>query len=151
LGAIVGPASAFLLLNALHHRYPPLFALTLIPSLTAAAVIAFLVKEKERKPVPHISFGQRLRLLPSAYRKFVAAVGLFGLGAFAHTMLILLATQKLAPKLGPGKAASAAVALYVLHNAFYASFAFAGGWLGDRLPKKWLLAGGYLLSAVMSF
>jgi len=80
----------------------------------------------------------------------VLAVGLFGLGAFAHTMLILLATQKLAPTLGPAKAASVAVALYVLHNVFYASFAFVGGWLGDRFPKKWLLAGGYLMSGAMS-
>ena len=151
LGAIVGPASAFLLLTLLHHRYPALFALTLIPSLVAAALIAFLVREKERKPVPHISFGARLKLLPSAYRKFVGAVGLFGLGAFAHTMLILLAAQKLTPILGQTKAAGAAVALYVLHNVFYASFAFLGGWLGDRLPKKWLLAGGYFMSALMSF
>src|SRR6266404_7593361 len=60
LGAIVGPASALFLLQALQHRYPPLFALTLIPSLIAAGLIAFLVKEKERSPVPHISFGERL-------------------------------------------------------------------------------------------
>ena len=149
-GAIVGPASAFLLLGALNHHYPTLFALTLIPGLGAAAVIGFLVKEKERAPVSHISFGARLRLLPRAYRKFVVAVGLFGLGAFAHTLLILLATQKLTPTLGPGKAASVAVGLYVLHNVCYASFAFIGGWLGDRFPKKWLLGGGYLMSALMS-
>src|SRR5947209_9040853 len=31
VGAIVGPASALCLLQALHHRYPPLFAITLIP------------------------------------------------------------------------------------------------------------------------
>src|SRR2546430_284302 len=35
-GAITGPASALLLLPALQYRYPPLFALTLIPSLSAA-------------------------------------------------------------------------------------------------------------------
>jgi MFS family permease len=150
VGAIVGPASAFVLLQWLNHRYPPLFALTLIPSLMAAGLIAFCVKEKERKPVPHISFGASLRLLPRAYRKFVMAVGLFGLGAFAHSLLILLATQKLTPTLGPAKAASLAVALYVLHNVFYASFAFIGGWLGDRFPKNRLLAAGYGMSALMS-
>jgi MFS family permease len=150
LGAIVGPGTAFLLLHALHHSYSALFALTLIPGLMAAVLVGWLVKENERKPVPRISFGARLSLLPAGYRKFAGAVGLFGLGAFAHTMLILLATQKLTPSLGPAKAASAAVGLYVLHNVFYASFAFAGGWLGDRLPKKWLLAGGYLMSATMS-
>jgi MFS family permease len=149
-GAIVGPATAFFLLEALHHRYSLLFALTLIPSLAAVGVIAFLVKEKERKPVPHISFGERLRRLPSTYRKMLVGVGLFGMGAFAHTLLILLATQKLTPTLGVTKAASIAVALYVLHNVFYASFAFVGGWLGDRFPKNRLLALGYLMSAAMS-
>ena len=149
-GAIVGPATAFLLLQAFNHHYPTLFAVTLVPSLIAVALIAFLVKEKERTPVPHISFGQRLRLLPRAYRKMLLGVGLFGLGAFAHTLLILLATQKLTPTLGVLKAASIAVALYVLHNVFYASFAFIGGWLGDRFPKNRLLAAGYLMSAVMS-
>lgn len=151
VGAIVGPASAFFLLEALHHRYPPLFAFTLIPGLVAAACIAVLVKEGERKPVPHASFGARLRSLPAAYRKFLLAVGLFGAGAFAHTLLILLATQKLTPVLGATKAASIAVALYVLHNVFYAAFAFISGWMGDRFPKRFLLAGGYLVAAAMSF
>ena len=150
LGAIIGPTSAFFLLQALNHRYPALFALTLIPGLAAAALIALLVQEKERKPVQHISFGARLRTLPKPYLKFLVAVGLFGLGAFAHTLLILLATQKLTPMLGPAKAASIAVALYILHNVFYATFAFIGGWLGDRFPKKILLAGGYVMSAIMS-
>jgi MFS family permease len=42
MGAIVGPASAFVLLEVLHHRYSLLFALTLIPSLAAVGVIVFL-------------------------------------------------------------------------------------------------------------
>lgn len=150
LGAIVGPATAFLLLPAFHHHYPSLFAVTLIPSLIATALIVFVVKEKSRMPVPHISFGERLRMLPAAYRKFLVAVGLFGAGDFAHTLLILLATQKLTPVLGPTKAASAAVALYVAHNLFYAAFAFIAGWLADRLSKPRLLAGGYGLAALMA-
>jgi MFS family permease len=150
LGAIIGPATAFLLLIAFHHHYPWLFAATLIPSLIAAGLILFLVKEKERKPVPHVSFSQRLRMLPAAYRRFVLAVGLFGVGAFAHTLLILLAAQKLTPSLGATKAASVAVALYVLHNIFYAAFAYIGGWLGDHFPKNKLLALGYTLAALMS-
>ncbi|MBI5244670.1 MAG: MFS transporter [Elusimicrobia bacterium] len=150
MGAIVGPASAFFLLQAMDHRYPPLFAMTLIPSLIAAGLIAFLVKEKERLPVPHISFGERLRMLPAAYRRFLVAVGLFGAGDFAHTLLILLATQKLTPALGAAKAASAAVALYVLHNVFYAAFAFAAGWLADRFKKSHVLAAGYFLAALMA-
>ncbi|HWW88052.1 MAG TPA: MFS transporter, partial [Vicinamibacterales bacterium] len=123
LGAIVGPASAFVLLAAFHHDYRLLFAVTLIPSLTAAAMIAFAVREQERLPVKHLSFGRRLQLLPAPFRRLLLGVGLFGLGAFAHSLLILLATERLTPTLGAAGAASAAVALYVLHNVFYASFA----------------------------
>ena len=64
--------------------------------------------------------------------------------------MILLATQKLTPTLGATKAASVAVALYVLHNIFYAAFAYIGGWLGDHFPKNKLLALGYSLAALMS-
>lgn len=150
VGAIVGPASAFFLLQLFHHHYPSLFLFTLIPGLTAAAMIAFLVKEKERKPVSHISLTESLRSLPGTYRKFLIGVGVFGAGDFAHTLLILLATQKLAPLLGAPRAASIAVGLYVLHNIFYASFAFVAGWLADRYDKRLLLSAGYFLAALMS-
>jgi MFS family permease len=150
VGAIVGPASAYLLLRALNYRYPALFALTLIPGLLAAGLIGFLVVERGRAPVPHIAFGESLRRLPSAYRKFLVAVGLFGAGDFAHSMLILLATQKLTPTLGPAKAASVGVGLYLLHNVFYAAFALVAGWLADHFKKNWVLAAGYGLAALMA-
>lgn len=150
LGAIVGPATAFFLLQALNHHYPTLFALTLIPGLAAVALIAFVVIEKDRAPVPHISFGESLSGLPTRFRKFLVAVGLFGAGDFAHTMLILLAMQKLTPTLGEAKAASIATGLYVLHNVFYAAFSMIAGWLADRINKGRLLAAGYFLAALMA-
>jgi MFS family permease len=150
VGAIAGPASAYFLLRAFHHHYPPVFGLTLLPGLMAAALVALVVKEQARAPVPHISFGERLRMLPPAYRRFLVAVGLFGAGDFAHSLLILLAARELAPSLGAAKAASAAVALYVLHNVFYAGFAFVAGWLADRFNKIRLLAAGYALAALMA-
>lgn len=149
-GAIIGPATAFLLLPVFHHHYPTLFAATLVPGLLAAVVILFLVKEKERKPVAHISFGARLRLLPQPFRKFLVAVGLFGAGDFAHTMLILLAAQKLTPQFGVAKAASIAVGFYLLHNVFYAAFAPLAGSLADKFKKQYVLAFGYALAVAMT-
>ena len=149
VGAIVGPATAVLLLQVFHHHYPSLFAATLVPGLIAAGLIAFAVKEEERLPVAHISFGEKLRALPGVFRRFLVAVGLFGAGDFAHTLLILLATQRLAPVYGIGKAATFAAALYVLHNIFYAASAFCAGWMADRMDKRRLLAGGYALAAAM--
>jgi MFS family permease len=150
LGAIIGPLSALILLQISAHNYRFLFLCTLLPGLLAAAVIAFFVREDKRAPVPHISFGERLRLLPSLYRRFLVAVGLFGSGDFAHTLLILLATQKLTPSLGIARATTIAVTLYVLHNIFYASFSFIAGWLADRMRKNLLLALGYALAGLMA-
>jgi MFS family permease len=150
VGAIAGPATAFLLLDLFHHHYPTLFAATLIPGLAAAGLMAFVVQERARQPVSRISFGERLRLLPAPYKKFLLAAGLFGAGGFAHTMLILLATRELTPRFGAAKAASVAVALYVVHNIFYAAFNYIGGWLADRFAKKWLLAIGYGMGALMA-
>jgi MFS family permease len=149
-GAIVGPATAFILLGALSHNFHKVFFLTLIPGLLAATVIIFLVKEKERKPVAHISFGERLRALPKNYRKFLVAVGFFGAGDFAHSMLILLAAQKLMPQFGAAKAASIAVGFYLLHNIFYAASAPIAGWLADKFKKQFVLASGYALAAIMA-
>ena len=150
IGAIVGPTSAFFLLAAFHYHYPTLFALTLIPGVGAAACIAFLVQEKERKKVSHVSFGERLRSMPKPYRKFLVAVGLFGAGDFAHSLLIYLATLKLTPTLGPAKAASIAIALYVVHNILNAASAPIAGWLADRFKKPLVLSAGYALAAVMA-
>jgi MFS family permease len=150
LGAIVGPLTALWLLAIFPGKYRIVFVLTLLPGVVAAALISLVVQEKDRTPVPHASFGDRLRLLPRGYRRLVIAVGIFGAGAFAHTLLILLAIQRLTPSLGAQGAASAAVGLYVLHNIFYAAFSYVAGLLADRFPKNRLLAAGYALAALMA-
>jgi MFS family permease len=149
-GAIIGPATALALLQLVEGDYATLFTLTLIPGLAAAALIAFAVQERARAPVPHITFGESLRALPSRFRRFLVAVGLFGLGDFAHTLLILLAVQTLTPEHGAVAAGSIAAALYVLHNVLYAACSMLAGWLADRYDKRVLLAGGYGLAAAMA-
>jgi MFS family permease len=150
VGAIAGPATALLLLAVFAHDYRRVFLATLIPGLLAAALIAFLVKEKERKRVSHISLTERLRSLPPPYRKFLVGVGFFGAGDFAPTLLILLATQKLTPQFGAARAASIAVGFYLLRNTLNAACAPLAGWLADRFAKKLVLAAGYSLAAVMA-
>ena len=150
IGAIAGPATALVLLPLARQRYRTVFALTLIPGLAAAALLAFVVKEKERRPVPHVSLGASLRALPPRYRKFLLAAGLFGMGDFSHTLLLLLAVQKLSPVLGPASAAASAAGLYILHNSVNAAAALLAGRLADRLNKGGLLAAAYGLAVVMA-
>lgn len=148
-GAVIGPASAVLLLTRFDHHYPSVLGFTLVPGLAAAAAIAWFVKERARVAVPHISFGARVAALPPSFRRLLVAVGCFGAGDFAHSMLILLATQRLAEAYGPAKAATLAVSLYVLHNVLYAGFAYGAGWLADRFDKRKLLTAGYGVAVLM--
>jgi MFS family permease len=149
-GAIVGPLTALALLQMIGPEYPTLFALTLIPGLLAALVIAWFVKEKARVAVKHISFTESLKSLASPFRRFAVAVGLFGLGDFSHTLLILLAVQSLTPAWGLAHAAAISAALYVLHNVVYAASSLGGGWLADHFDKRRVLAASYALAACMA-
>jgi MFS family permease len=115
------------------------------------ASFAFLVREKPAEPKPQFSFWKGLRALPKNFRWFLGAVGIFGLGDFAHSLLILYATQALTPSRGKTTAASIAISLYLLHNVTYAASAYLSGWLGDHVRRRsWILAGGYAIAVMMA-
>lgn len=147
LGAIAGPLTALWLLEQTQHNYRRVFLWTLLPGLLAVAAFWTLVRERPTTRSVHASFFSGLRALPTSFRGFLLAVGVFGMGDFSHTLLILYAARQLTPSLGAGKAASVAIGFYMLHNVSYSASAYAGGWLGDHLPKrKIVLAGGYTLA-----
>lgn len=150
LGAIVGPLTALWLLGQTGGDYARVFLWTLVPGTIAVAVFAILVREQPLAAPAQISFREGLRQLPHSFRWFLLAVGVFGLGDFAHTLLILYATRVLAPELGEAKAASVAIGFYLLHNMFYSGFAYLGGWLGDRRSHRVVLVGGYAVGAGMA-
>ena len=151
LGAIVAPVTALWLLQVTSHNYHRVLAWTLVPGILAVLTIGLLVRERPNRQPATASFWFGLRQLPQSFRRFLLAVGVFGLGDFSHTLLILFATQALTPSHGKAVAASIAVGLYLVHNAFYAAFAYLGGWLSDHVPqRRAVLAAGYGLAVVMA-
>jgi MFS family permease len=151
LGAIVAPITALWLLHLTSHNYHRVLAWTLVPGILAALTFGLLVRERPNHQPATGSFWFGVRQLPPSFRRFLLAVGVFGLGDFSHTLLILFATQVLTPTYGRALAASIAVGLYLLHNVFYAAFAYLGGWLSDRVPqRRVVLAVGYGLAVVMA-
>jgi MFS family permease len=122
---------------------------TLLPGLVAAALMAWVIREGARVTVRRVSLGQALGQMPGRYRRTLVAVGCFGAGDFAHTLLILAASQLLAPVFGPPEAAVLAGLLYVFHNAVYAAAAYPAGHLGDRLGHRRILGLGYALSTLV--
>ncbi len=149
VGAIAGPLTALWLLEKTGHSFQKVFLWTLLPGLIAVASFWLLVRERPIDARPQQSFLGGLRNLPFPFRRLLLGVGVFGAGDFSHSMLILYASRMLAPGHGLARAASLAVALYTLHNVFYAGSAYASGWLSDHVPqRKVVLASGYALAGV---
>ena len=134
VGAIAGPLTALWLLNVTSHSYRKVFLYTLIPGLLAVVIFALLVRERPIARKETKSFLVGLRALPIPFRRLLLGVGIFGAGDFSHTLLILYASRMLAPAHGTARAASIAVALYTLHNVFYAASAYLSGWLSGSAP-----------------
>jgi MFS family permease len=145
-GAVVGPALALLLVATVGLRWT--FALTLVPGLAAALLIAFAVREKEHPPQPHVRLWGGMKALPGDFRLFLVGVGVAGLGDFSNTLLILWATEAFSVRYGLGQAATLAMLFYVGYNVVYTASCYVSGSLADRLPKKWVLAAGYALAVI---
>jgi len=154
LGAILGPLAGVALLARLHPQaadpaspFRTIFLLTLVPGLGSGFAFAAMVRET-RRDLPAPKFWIAVRNLPVPFRRFLVGVGLFGMGDFAHTLMILAATQLLAPTHGLADGAEIAALLYVVHNVFYAGASYPIGALSDRWGRRGLLALGYLAGAL---
>jgi MFS family permease len=144
-GAVVGPLLALALVRRLGYR--AVFAATLVPGLLSVLAFASAPEIGRRRT------RERLRAslagLPPRFRRFLVAVGLFGLGDFARSLLILRAAQLL-PGHGPWRRGETAIALYVFHNLVHALAAYGIGALAARLGARRVLAAGYLAFAAMA-
>ncbi len=145
-GAVIGPILALLLVATVGLSWT--FALTLIPGLAAALLIAFAVREREHAPQPHVRLWGGIKMLPGDFRSFLAGVGIAGLGDFSNTLLILWATQAFTAQYGLEQAVKLAMLFYVGYNIVYTISCYVSGSLADRLPKKWVLAAGYALAVI---
>lgn len=149
VGAIIGPAIALALVGVMALRH--IFLIAFIPGAVTVLLVVFAVRDIPRAPQPHLRIRQSLRALPRSFWRYVGAVGLFGLGNFAHTLLVLRTVALLAPRYGDVAAGRMGIGLYIFHNVVYAAASYPIGALGDRMSKKWILLCGYALFGIMCF
>jgi len=154
LGAILGPAVGTALvawlgstLAAVSPTMPFRFVLlvSMIPGILAVISFATLVHDPGGTPNPRLPFLGTLSKMPSSFRRYLLAVGIYGSGDFAPTLLILAATQSLSSSHGLTEAGAFAGALYVLRNTVQTAASYPAGWLSDRLGARRILIFGYLL------
>lgn len=158
IGAVAGPLLGIALLGwaqGFHwgtaaDPFRVVFWLTLLPG--ALSVIAFLVlvRDPEQSPNPALKFFATLRELPTTFRQYLAAVGIFGIGDFSHSLLIMAATQLLAPSIGLVEAAQVAGLLYVWRNVVQVATSYPIGVLADRYGQRTILLAGYALGALIA-
>jgi len=122
--------------------------LSLIPGVLAVVAFLTLVKDPEHSPNPALKFFSSLRGLPTRFKRYLAAVGIFGLGDFSHSLLILAATTLLSASLGLVQAAQVAGLLYVWRNVVQVAVSYPVGVMADRVGHLPVLMVGYVLGAL---
>lgn len=156
VGAVFGPLLGVALLGWAQQRFDwsdaagP-FRLVLwwsvVPGLLAVVAFLTLVRDPAHSPNPALRFFTSLGRLPARFRRYLGAVGVFGVGDFSHSLLILAATELLSPSRGTVQAAQLAGLLYVGRNVVQVTASFPVGALADRFGASRVLVAGYALGA----
>lgn len=156
VGAVAGPLLGVALLGwaqGLHWDsdagpFRLVLWLSVIPGALAVLAFLTLVQDPEHSPNPALKFFSTVRGLPSRFKRYLGAVGIFGVGDFSHSLLILAATTLLTPKLGVVKAAQVAGLLYVWRNVVQVVVSYPIGYLADQAGHARVLIVGYALGAL---
>ncbi len=146
IGALLGPLLAMVVLDRSPQNFRLVFWLAVIPGIVAVMFLIFGVRE------PRQSHSQEVRVNPlnrSAlsslgrnYWWLLLAVLIFNLGNSSDAFLLLKAQQVGIP--------SQLVPLtLVVQNFTYALFAYPLGRLSDRISRRQLLIGGWLIYALV--
>jgi len=157
-GAIIGPLLGVAVLSLTHDWFESnsaepfriVFWLALIPGVLSVLSFAFLVHDDRTAPNKRLGFWTTLRAFPPGFRRYLLAVGIFGIGDFSHTLLILAATELMKPVWGVVHAAQIAALLYVGRNVVQALASLPIGMLADRIGHRPVLVAGYALGVVMA-
>jgi len=155
VGAVLGPLLGVALLGmaqkwhftTLAGPFRLVLFLSLIPGALAVLSFLTLVRDPAQSANPALKFFSTLKGLPKRFKQYLGAVGLFGLGDFSHSLLILAATQLLTPSMGVVKAAQVAGLLYVGRNVVQVLASYPVGHLADRIGSRPVLIAGYLIGA----
>ena len=144
LGAIGGPLLALALVALTSVRTAIL--LSIIPGLLATLAIIYAIRhlaKVERRDRTPIRIVIR-PVLAAGLGRLMASVAAFEVGNVAATLLILRATDLLAPARGADAATSLALLLYVGYNTAAAVTSVPAGHLSDRWTPRAVLVGGVL-------
>ena len=144
LGAGIGPLSAFLLLG-IGVPFRHLFFWAVIPAGVAVLVLIFLVREVAPERKEGEKFKLNFRGWSRHYHYYLIISGIFVLGNFSNTFLILRAQE-----LGLKEEKFLFIPLlYLLYNLSYALISMPAGMLSDRIGRRKVLLFSFVLFALV--
>jgi MFS family permease len=136
---VCGILLAILLVDRLGYRL--LFALAALPSLVAVGLILHHIKESKQVGVKAYG-GLSLKDLDGNFRLFLVLSGLFALGAFSYSFLLVYARQS-------GCRAAFIPVLYLVFTATASVLSLPFGRLSDRLGRRPVLLVSFLFWAAV--
>ncbi len=143
VGAFTGPLIAIALMAMLHDNFRLIFWLALIPGVISVLVLLTAVREPphdEAAAQPPLKFGG-LKTLPISYWIVVGISAVLTLARFSEAFLILRAQ-------GLGLSLALAPLVLVVMNIVYSLSAYPLGALSDKVDRKAMLAGGFVILIV---
>ena len=161
LGAVIGPALAFLLLGIFSNNYRIVFWLSMIPGAIAVLLIILFIKEKKKErekisigevlsensvipPNPPLLKGGRGGLFDWRFKIFVLIATIFAIGNSSDVFLILRAQQIGIPTV-------MIPVVYLLFNLIYSLSAIPAGIAADRFGRKRVILVGFVLFAILYY
>lgn len=141
-GAVTGPFLAFLILSIFPRNYRSIFLISAIPGTLAVLILLFFLKERARKNSPEERPTITFTSLSKEFKTFTIICTIFALGNSSDAFLLLRA-QSL------GVAVALVPIVYLLFNLIYSILAMPLGMLSDRISRKKVIVGGYLLFALI--
>lgn len=143
-GAVAGPLLAFYLLSLYKNNFRLVFFLTAIPGVLAILILGLFLREsypggvRGRVERPRLTF----RNLGPQFVTFTLVSSIFMLGNSSDAFLILRAQN-----LGLGT--SSVILLYFTFNLVYAVLATPAGVISDRIGRRRVILGGFLVFALI--
>lgn len=145
MGAVVGPALAFLFLGIFSNNYRTVFWLSMIPGAIAVLLIIFFISEKKKVSIAH---AERPKLMFKRFdwrfKFFVSIATIFAIGNSSDVFLILRAQQIGIPTV-------MIPVVYLLFNLIYSLSAIPAGIAADRFGRKRVILLGFILFAILYY
>jgi MFS family permease len=140
-GAAIGPLVAFAILSVFPGDFRRVFFASFIPGALSVLVLILFVKAVRHRAAAFKGFRLEWQSLGAPYQKFILVDFLFRLGSSSLAFVLLRAKQS-------GFTDAQVPLVYFVFNIVTALLAYPLGGLSDRVGRRGMVLGGYLLFAL---